>query len=198
MGTFDTSDDASDNDSIAEVPRSKGRRGKNARIQKIRLRNISKIRNILTNIQKEVITAGNASPEINKFLFLKAKPRSKSSDSASTYTKGLKASAIVQMSSAENGDALLIILRISDHSDPKENEKNESGNVIQRTLRVDDVIQWETRDDWGKWDLSFISENKRNKLLLNPSLNFNIDNDDFRIKVGEALTILKNEIKSMS
>ena len=196
MNIFDKGDRAPTGTRPAKGSRGGKQKRKNARIQNIRLYNISKIREILTRMQKEIVIAGNASPEINETLFLRAgKDRRERANSASVYARGLKVDALIQASNAEDDEkALMIVLRISDHVDPNENEDKK---VIHKTLLVDDVLRWWTRDDWGKWDLRSTNENKRKKLLRNPDLNFEIENDDFRAKVGEALNLLKAAIKNI-
>lgn len=197
MSIFDKGDRAATGTRPAKGSGGGKKKRKNTRIQNIRLYNISKIRKILTRMQKEIVTAGNASPEVNETLFLRAgKDRRERANSASVYARGLKVDALIQASNADDEEkALMIVLRISDHVDPSENEDKK---VINKTLLVDDVLRWWTRDDWGKWDLHSTNENKRKKLLRNPDLNFEIDNDDFRAKVGEALNLLKAAIKNIS
>ena len=185
---------------LTEAPsRRRGRRQKVARIVNYRVRNIDMLRAIMRDIQAVVIEEGNEDWDIRSVLRLEANDEDRS-DETSVYTYG---TAIVQTSVAEDGEDafLLFVLRLSDHND--ERDSNEEKRTIRRTLRVDDVIHWRTNNEHGIWDMAAINDDdrrkaRREKLLCDSSLELTIHDDDVRMKIDDALDILRAAAREIS
>lgn len=129
-------------------------------------------------------------PKIRSLQLTTEQPKkAKSIRPESLYIYVMKASAL-----GDNDLDVLTLLRISEHPD---GEMTDSDAEIRKTLAMDDVLKWKSRDGQGCWAEFKGRKMKRNKFLNRNDMTFSIAPKDRRAKIDEGFKMIRDSLEKI-